>query len=90
MKYSTKKNRNFKNLNKALKQLFKTRYYYIQNNIITKTNTSYLIGSLPQQSEPFSNFIIPPGKLAYLKRKKNIVLRLQNSVEILCDKIIKF
>ena len=89
LKYSAKPHRNGDNLTKALKQLFKTRYYYIQNGIISKTNTSYLIGSLPMQSEPFPNFVLTPSRLASLKRKKNIVLRLQNAVEILDEFLIK-
>jgi hypothetical protein len=89
LKYSSKPYRNGNNLNKALKQLFRTRYYYVQQSIISITNTSYLIASLPLQSEPFPNFVITPTKLVNLKRKKNIVLRLQNKVEIIDDKLIK-
>lgn len=89
LKYSAKTHRNGDNLTKALKQLFKTRYYYVQNGIISQNNTSYLIGSLPMQSEPFPNFVITPARLASLKRKKNIVLRLQNTVEILDNRLIK-
>lgn len=89
LKYSISPGRNTANLTKALKQLYKTRYYYVQAGIISPTNTSYLIGSLPLQREPFANFSISPGTLATLKRKKNIVLRLQNTVEILDNKLIK-
>lgn len=88
LKYSAKPHRNADNLTKALSQLFKTRYYYIQEGIISQNNTSYLIGSLPMQSEPFPNFILTPTRLASLKRKKNIVLRLQNSVQIQDSNII--
>ena len=45
-------------------------------------NTAYLIASLPIQSEPFTNFSLTPNYLLNLKRKRNIVLRLKNSVEI--------
>lgn len=89
LKYSSKPHRNGINLTKALKQLFKTRYYYFQQRVISITNTSYLIASLPLQAEPFPNFVITPTKLTILKRKKNIVLRLQNKVEIIDDKLIK-
>lgn len=83
LKYSGNAYFNNTNLPKALKQLIRTRYYYIQSGIITKTNICYLIGSLPKQSEPFKNFSISPNKLANLKRKRNIILRFQNSVEII-------
>lgn len=50
LKYSSSTFFNEINLRKAIKQLYKTRYYYYQNNIITYKNTSYLIASLPLQS----------------------------------------
>jgi len=88
LKYSSRPLRNESNLKKAIKQLYKTRYYYHQNNIIARTNTSYLIASLPMQSEPFANFALPQPFLLKLKRTKNIVLRFKNSVEIGDDKLI--
>lgn len=83
LKYSSRPSRNANNLRKAIKQLYKTRYYYIQNSIIDLSNNCYLIASLPLQSEPFINFSIPQPMLIKLKRKKNIILRLQNKVEII-------
>ncbi|MFV5686637.1 hypothetical protein ACM55I_14465 [Flavobacterium sp. GB2R13] len=88
LKYSALPRRNPKNLEYAIRQLYKTRYYYVQNNVIAETNKSYLIGSLPMQREPFSNFTIPPSFLSKLKNKRNIILRLKNSIEISDDKII--
>jgi len=88
LKYSSKPLNNNSNMRKAIKQLFKTRYYYIQEGVISKSNNSYLIASLPLQSEPFANFSIPPALLTKLKRKKNIVLRMKNSVEIIDDVLI--
>ncbi|MHA3789961.1 hypothetical protein ACX0HA_17270 [Flavobacterium hauense] len=88
LKYSLKPARNANNLRKAIKQLYKTRYYYFQKNIISLTNTAYLIGSIPPQSEPFSNFAISQADLTKLKRMRNIILRLKNSVEIVNDKTI--
>ena len=82
LKYSSLPHNNRKNLRKALKQLFKTRYYYYQNNIFHFTNTTYLIASLPSQSEPFANFTLTPNFLIDIKKKKNIVPRLLNSVEV--------
>lgn len=89
LKYSINPNKNSKNLRKAIKQLLKTRYYYIQELIITKTNNQYLIASLPMQGEPFANFSLTPSFLLNLKIKRNVILRLKNSVEIQDDKIIK-
>lgn len=83
LKYSRNPILNPISLNKAIKQLYKTRYYYIQNNIITKKNTSYLIASLPLQNEPFLNFIITPAFLIKLKIKRNIILKRTNNVEII-------
>ncbi|WP_405266436.1 hypothetical protein [Cellulophaga sp. Ld12] len=82
LKYSSLPRNNNRNLRKAIKQVLKTRYYYFQNGIITLQNTAYLIASLPIQSEPFTNFSLTPNYLLNLKRKRNIVLRLKNSVEI--------
>lgn len=89
LKYSSKPSNNSNNLKKAIKQLYKTRYYYIQSNIISLTNTCYLIASLPIQSEPFANFSISQPILTKLKRNKNIILRLKNKVEIIDDKLIQ-
>jgi hypothetical protein len=83
LKYSPNPKSNSYNLNKAIKQLYKTRYYYVQNNIISKKNTSYLIASLPLQTEPFLNFSLTPAFLIKLKSKKNIVLKRTNNVEII-------
>jgi len=83
LKYSYKTFNNSNNLRKAIKQLYKTRYYYVQERIICSTNTTYLVASLPMQSEPFSNFAITPSMLIKLKRIKNIILRLSNKVEII-------
>ena len=81
LKYGSLRN-NRRNLRKAIKQILKTRYYYLQEGIITINNTAYLIASLPTQSEPFTNFSLTPGSLLNLKRTRNIVLRLKNSVEV--------
>lgn len=89
LKYSSKPSNNSNNLKKAIKQLYKTRYYYIQNNIIDLTNNCYLIASIPPQSEPFPNFSIPQPTLTKLKRNKNIILRLKNSVEIIDNKLLQ-
>lgn len=88
LKYSSMPSYNEYNLRKAIKQLYKTRYYYRQNNIIEQTNTSYLIASLPLQSEPFANFSLAPPFLLKLKRNKNVILRFKNTVEVEDDKLI--
>lgn len=88
LKYSSTISYNEINLKKAIKQLFKTRYYYLQSNVISNTNTSYLVASLPLQTEPFLNFSLTPRYLIELKRKRNIVLRLKNSAEIINNKLI--
>jgi hypothetical protein len=88
LKYSHRPLNNTSNLRKAIKQLFKTRYYYFQDKIISINNTSYLIASLPMQREPFANFALPPSFLIKLKSTRNIVLRLKNSVEIANEKVI--
>lgn len=88
LKYSSRPVHNQNNLVKAIKQLYKTRYYYYQHNIIAPTNTSYLIASLPLQSEPFANFALTPAFLLKLKSTKNIILRFKNSVAVKDTKII--
>lgn len=89
LKYSSKPANNSINLRKAVKQLYRTRYYYIQENIISATNNCYLIASLPTQVEPFSNFSISQPLLAKLKRKRNIILRFKNGVEIVDNVLLK-
>lgn len=83
LKYCSNSIHNNNDLTKAIKQLYRTRYYYFQENIFVKTNISYLIASLPLQPEPFLNFSLTQNFLIKLKRKRNIILRLKNSVEIL-------
>lgn len=89
LKYSLKPLNNENNLKKAIKQLFKSRYHYIQSQIYNSNdNTSYLVASLPLQSEPFANFSLTPAYLQNLKEKHNIILRLTNSLEVIDDKIL--
>ena len=88
LKYSNVPLNNKKNLKKAIKQLFKTWYHYILSNTITKNQKFYLIASLPKQTEPFANFIVTQTFLTNLKTKRNIILRLKNSIEIQSDEII--
>jgi hypothetical protein len=88
LKYSDKAYNNNNNLRKAIKQLYKTRTYYHLRNIFLKTNTCYLLASLPKQAEPFVQTIISPTDLLRLKRKHNVILRLQNHAEIQDDKMI--
>ncbi len=83
LKYCSNSIHNNNDLTKAIKQLYRTRYYYFQKNIIVKTNTSYLIASLPLQTQPFLNFSFAPNFLIKLKKKRNIILRFENRVEIL-------
>lgn len=82
LKYSSNNVNNQKNINKAIKQLYRTRYYYFQKNIIEKTNTSYLVVALPKQRVPFPNYSFPPGFLQNFKRKRNIVWKFDNKIEI--------
>lgn len=89
LKYSLNPLNNTNNLRKAIKQLFKTRYHYIQSSVFLKNdNTCYLIGALPLQSEPFSNFSLTQSYLINLKIKHKIILRLKNSIEIENESII--
>lgn len=89
LKYSLNPLNNANNLRKAIKQLFKTRYHYIQSSVFSKNeNNCYLIGALPLQSEPFSNFSLTPSYLVNLKMKHNIILRLKNSIEIENESLI--
>lgn len=82
LKYNDTPKRNREHLNKAFKQLYRTRYYYIQNEIFSNSNISYLIASLPKQREPFPHFLLPPQILSKLKKKRNIILDMKNTVEI--------
>ena len=89
LKYSNKKNNNKHNLNKARKQLFKTQYYYKSQGVFNKNNTCYLLASLPMQRPPFAHISLTPPYLSAMKKRHNVVIRFQNSVEIIDDKKIK-
>lgn len=89
LKYSNKPKNNKKNLNKARRQLFKTQYYYKSKGVFDKKNNCYLLASLPMQSSPFANLSLSPPYLLAMKKKHNVVIRFQNSVEIIDDKKIK-
>ena len=89
LKYSSKPLNNTNNLRKAIKQLFKTRFYYIQENVISASNTCYLLASLPMQSEPFANFSVTPAFLIKLKSSRNIILRLKNTIEVEDNLVLK-
>ncbi len=88
LKYSDRPNNNNKNLRKAICQLYKTRKYYFDKKIFSKTNTCYLLASLPMQAEPFAQFIVTQTDLLRLQGKHNVTLRLQNRVEVQDDKTI--
>lgn len=89
LKYSYKTENNRNNLNKARRQLFKTQYYYKSRGIFNKNNTCYLLASLPMQHPPFANISLTHNYLLRMKKKHNVVIRFQNSVEIIDDEKIK-
>ena len=88
LKYSYKKKNNKHNLNKARKQLFKTQYYYKSQGVFNKNNTCYLLASLPMQRPPFAHISLTQPYLSAMKKRHNVVIRFQNSVEIINDKKI--
>ncbi|MDR3188938.1 MAG: hypothetical protein LBT94_07125 [Prevotellaceae bacterium] len=88
LKYGAEPCNNNKNLRQAIMQLYKTRAYYYLSEVFLKTNTCYLLASLPIQAEPFAQAIITQPALLRLKRKHNVVLRLQNHAEVQDDKVI--
>lgn len=88
LKYSNRAYYNDNNLRKAISQLYKTRTYYYLHGIFSKTNTCYLLASLPMQAEPFAQTIISPTDLLRLKQKHNVILRLKNCAEIQNDTMI--
>lgn len=88
LKYSHNSYRNNKHIKKAIKQLYLTRTYYFNSGVFTISNTCYLFISLPMQAEPFAQSVISPTDLQSLKRRHNVILRLQNHAAIQNDKII--
>jgi hypothetical protein len=68
LKYSNYPAGNSNTLRKAIRQLDKTRTYYFNKNVFSKTNTCYLFASLPMQKEPFPNFIVSQAASQRLKR----------------------
>ena len=89
LKYSDEVKNNKKNLNKAKKQLLKTQDYYRSKGVFDKNNTCYLLASLAMQRPPFANISLTQNSLLEMKKKHNVVIRFQNSVEIIDDKKIK-
>ena len=89
LKYSSKIKNNKKKLNKARKQLLKTRCYYKSQKVFGKNNTCYLLASLPMQSTPFPNFSLGQPYLLRMKKKLNVIIRFQNSVAIIDSKMLK-
>ena len=89
LKYSNKKKNNKHNLNKAQKQLFETQDYYRSQGVFNKNNTCYLLASLPMQRPPFAHISLTQPSLSAMKKRYNMVIRFQNSVEIIDGKIIK-
>jgi hypothetical protein len=89
LKYSNKAYNNDNNLQKAIRQLYKTRTYYLMQGIFSKTNACYLLASLPMQAEPFAQFIVTQTDLLRLQGKHNVILRLQNHADIQDDKVIE-
>ena len=81
-------NNNDSHINKARRQLYKTRYYYKSENILSPSNICYLIISLPTQSTPYSHTGFAPSYLLQLKSKHNIVMRATGGVEVLNDQML--
>jgi hypothetical protein len=88
LKYCTSQYRNDSHVIKAILQLYKTRTYYLNAGIFSKTNPCYLLASIPTQAETFIQTVVSPMDLMRLKLKHNIILRLKNSIEVQDDKII--
>ena len=88
LKYSNNSIRNDNNINKAIRQLYRTRTYYLNKGIFSKTNNCYLFASLPMQAEPFAQTVISQMDLQRLKSRHNVILRLQNHAKIQSNKII--
>lgn len=88
LKYSGKKRKNPRNLNKAKEQLIETQKHYRNKNIFSKTNPCYLLLSFPKQSEPFANIFLSQDELLGMKEKYNIIMRPTNSAEIIDSKQI--
>ena len=88
LKYCSNPTNNATDLQKAIKQLYRTRYYYYQKGIINITNTSYMLASLPLQTPPFLGFALNSSDLTKLKQKRNIILKFNNKVEIMSNELI--
>lgn len=90
LKYSSKSKRNSINLRKAISQLLRTRRYYFNEKVFDLgKNKCYLIASLPEQKEPFTNFRQGQPLITRYRLQYKIILRLTNSVEVLNDKMLK-
>ncbi|TDQ08435.1 hypothetical protein [Pedobacter metabolipauper] len=84
-------NNNFNrgHIKKAIRQVYRTRYYYMQEGIISLRNTSYLIISFPLQRVPFKGFTPTQAQLMKLKRDKNIILAFTNTISVIDQKSLK-
>lgn len=89
LKYCEEKNAK-PNLSKAYKQLMSTFNYLKSKQFIDKSHKTYLIISLPRQSNaPFENFIFTPSQLAEMRKRDNIILRGVNKVSIVNSNKLK-
>ncbi len=86
LKYGTSLKKNTRNVRKAVEQLDATRKHYLDKSVFEKTNTCYLIVSLPKQTEPFAQSVLSPVDLLNWKKQHNVILRLQNGIDVKSDK----
>ena len=82
MKYTGNPGRNPGYLQKALKQLFCTWFYYKAKGIKMENYLTWLIASLPEQRPPFLNFQLTQADLIRWRRR-NIIVKLANSINVL-------
>lgn len=89
LKYCERKNA-CSNLLKAYEQLMSTFSFLIDKQLVNQFHKTYLIISLPQQSNaPFENFVFTPNQLSEMKRRDKVILRGVNRVSILSANKLK-
>lgn len=78
------------NLQKAFGQLMSTFNYLTDRQVISRLHKTYLIISLPLQSNaPFEHFVFSPNQLSEMRKRYKVIVRGVNKVSIISASKLK-
>lgn len=77
-------------LHKAFGQLMSTFNYLTDRQVISRLHKTYLIISLPLQSNaPFEHFVFSPNQLSEMRKRYKVIVRGVNKVSIISASKLK-